>query len=74
MEHPVNNEPAAPNPNELLAVQIFQQLLQAGLIADDNQAGFVKNLSQGTLKDGDWKITLEQVLHTHPPTNETTET
>ena len=74
MEHPVNNEPAAPNPNELLAVQIFQQLRQAGLINDDDQATFIKNLGQGTLKEGNWKIALEQVLNAQSSANETSKT
>jgi len=64
MENHLTNNPPAPNPNEALAEQIFQKLLDAGLISADGQARFLKNLAQGALKESDWKVALEQVLNT----------
>ncbi len=74
MDNSETANPAARNSNELLAEQIFRQLLEAKLISNDGKAAFISGLGQGTLKEGNWKIALEQVLHTQPMSDETSET
>jgi len=44
MDNPITNNPAAQNPNTLLAEQIFRQLLEAKLISDDGKAAFITGL------------------------------
>ncbi len=72
MDNKITDNQPAPNPNEVLAAQIFQKLLDAGLVADDGQTQFTSALAQGNLRDSDWKVALEQVLNT--ATHETPET
>jgi len=62
MDNKITDNQPAPNPTEVLAAQIFQKLLDAGLIADDGQTQFTSALAQGTLRDSDWKVALEQIL------------
>jgi hypothetical protein len=73
MDNQINNQ-SVKNPNEVLAEQIFQKLFDEGLISNDGKSTFIRNLSQGNLGDGDWKVALEQVLNTKITTNETSKT
>ncbi len=74
MDHSITNNEVARNPDGLLAEQIYRQLLEAKLISGEGRAAFITSLGQGTLKEGNWKIALEQVLHTQPMPDETSET
>jgi hypothetical protein len=74
MEDQIKTNPTVKNPNEVLADIIFQKLLEAGLISEDGKSDFIKNLSQGQLKDGLWRITLEQNIKSKSSTDETSET
>lgn len=74
MDNSSITNPVALHPNELLAEQIFQQLLEAKLISYEGKAAFITGLGQGTLKESNWKIALEQVLHTQPMSDETSAT
>ena len=61
---------AAENPNGKLAALIFQQLKAEGLVTDDGKAAFIQNLAQGKLKEGSWKVALEQTIRSkqsNPP-------
>jgi hypothetical protein len=72
MDNQMTNDQPNKNPNEVLAEQIFQKLLDAGLVAEDGQTKFTNALAQGTLRDSDWKVALEQILFT--PAHETPKT
>jgi hypothetical protein len=62
------------NPNELLAESINKQLVKENLISASNTQ-LVSKLSNGSLKDGDWKIALEEVLNIkNSKTNQSNET
>lgn len=71
MDNQITPEQPTQNPNEILAEQIFQKLFDAGLISNDGKAAFIKNLGQGSLGDGNWRVALEQVLKSKPTSNET---
>lgn len=74
MDNQITPEQPTQNPNEVLAEQIFQKLVEAGLITDDGKVAFIKNLSQGKLGDSSWRVALEQILKSKPNTNETSKT
>lgn len=74
MENQITIDPTPKSPNEVLAEQIFQKLFDAGLISDDGKTAFIKNLGQGKLSDGDWRVALELVIKSKPHTNETPKT
>ena len=62
------------NPNEHLAESIKLQLVKENLISA-NDAKFTTKLSNGSLKDSDWKVALEEVLNAKTPkTKESDET
>jgi len=62
------------NPNEHLAESIKQQLVKENLILT-NDTQFIAKLSNGSLKDSDWKVALEEVLNAKTPkTKESDET
>jgi len=73
MENSVNTA-AAPTPSEILAEQIFQNLLAEGLIAEEDKTNFVKKMARGELRDSDWSVLLGQVLHTKTSDHETAQT
>jgi hypothetical protein len=50
------------NPNEILAEQISEKLLEKGLIDKSSEKIFMKGLSQGNYKESDWKTLLEEVI------------
>jgi hypothetical protein len=74
MENQITIDQTPKNPNEVLAEQIFQKLLDAGLISNDGKAAFIKNLGQGKLSDGNWRVALELVVKSKTHTNETPKT
>lgn len=51
-------KPASESPNILLAQRIARQLLEQGLIGADNMAFFVRRLSEGQLREADWRAVL----------------
>ncbi len=51
-------KPAPESPNTLLAQHIARQLLEQGLIGADNMAFFVRRLSEGQLREADWRAVL----------------
>ena len=71
MENQITIDQTPKNPNEVLAEQIFQKLFDAGLISDDGKTAFIKNLGQGKLADGNWRVALEHVVKSKPLPNET---
>jgi hypothetical protein len=73
MDNQITTEQPNKNPNVVLAEQIFQKLFDAELISDDGKALFIKNLGQGNLRDGNWRVALEQVSKSKPTSNETPE-
>jgi hypothetical protein len=50
------------NNNERLAAIIAEKLKENGLIREDN-ASLQSSLANGSLKEEDWKIALEEVLN-----------
>ena len=60
------------NPNELLAGQITKQLLHLKLIDSAAEKKFTQAIGQGTLRESDWKLYLEEALNKqNTPTDET---
>ncbi len=49
-------------PNEILAEQIAEKLLEEGLVDKSSEKKFIKGLSQGSYKESDWKTLLEEVI------------
>ena len=60
------------NPNEILAEQIAEKLLEEGLIDKSSEKKFIKGLSQGNYKESDWKTILEEVIHKPKPNSDET--
>jgi hypothetical protein len=58
-----------PNPNEQLADQISKELIEKGLIPQTSQKKIVQCITQGTMKDSDWKVFLEEIIN-KPKTNQ----
>jgi len=51
------------NINEILAAQIVEKLKAEKLI-NANDTKLVSKLSNGSMKDADWKIALEEIINT----------
>ncbi|MDO6435587.1 hypothetical protein Q4E93_33545 [Flavitalea sp. BT771] len=59
------------NPNELLAVQITKELLRLKLIDPAAEKKFTQAIGQGTLRESDWKLYLEEEVNKqNTPTDE----
>lgn len=63
----------ANNPNEILAEQIAEKLLEEGLIDKSSAKKFINGLSQGSYKESDWKTLLEEVIHKPKPNADETQ-
>ena len=50
---------APPSPSAALAQHIVQQLREKRLIAPHDPAQFARDLSEGKLRESDWKAVLE---------------
>lgn len=76
MDHSLNPDNNSPTPATVLAEQIFQQLVQEGLLSsEENQLPFVRKLAQGELRDSDWSVALNPSLQTQKTAeNENSET
>lgn len=60
-------------PSEKLADTIFEKLLEKNLVSEDGKADFIRKLSQGRIRESNWKVTLEQPIKSpsNPPNHET---
>jgi hypothetical protein len=68
MEHPINTHQNAPSPAEMLAEQIFQQLVRAGILSpDETPSTFVRKMAKGEMRDSDWSVALNPSLKTQKP-------
>ena len=63
---------SATNPNDQLAEQISKELVEKGLIPQSSQKKITQNIGQGTIKDSEWKVFLEEIINKpKTPPNET---
>lgn len=51
------------NPNEVLSEQITAQLLEKNLIDKSSEKKIMHAISQGTIRESDWKVFLEEVIN-----------
>jgi len=49
-------------PNQLLAEEIVTALKEAGILNESSAKSFEKRLSDGQIKESDWKVELETAL------------
>ena len=61
------------NPNDVLADQIAKKLIDDNLVDKSVEKKFIKGLSQGSLKESDWKTFLEEVINQPKPDSNETE-
>lgn len=74
MDHQMKNDIVTQTPNEALAAQIFQKLLDEGLVVPDDKADFIKKIARGEARDSDWSVALTRALQTNSSTDETSKT
>lgn len=51
------------NPNEVLSEQITAQLLEKNLIDKTSVKKITQAISQGTIRESEWKVFLEEVIN-----------
>lgn len=60
------------NPNQILSEKIIKELLQKGLISKASEKAVMQGISQGTIKEADWKTYLQATIaNTKTATDET---
>jgi len=60
-----------PNPNQTLSEQITKKLIEKGLVSKSSEKKIAQALNQGTMRESDWKVFLEEIINT--PKNESNE-
>lgn len=50
---------ATPSPNDLLAVQVADALMAAGLIKDSHRAELLSKLKSGGVRQDDWNLWVD---------------
>ena len=50
---------AAPSPNDLLAVEVADALVEAGLITDGHKAELLAKLKSGGVRQEDWNLWVD---------------
>lgn len=50
-------------PNQILSEQIVKQLLEKELIDKSSEKRIIQAISQGTIKESEWKVFLEENIH-----------
>ena len=53
----------SPSPSQTLSEQIAKELLAKGLLPAAAQKKFIQALSEGTLRESDWKVYLEENIN-----------
>lgn len=53
-----------PNPNQTLSEQITKKLIEKGLVSRSSEKKITQALNQGTMRESDWKVFLEEVINT----------
>jgi hypothetical protein len=51
------------NPNDQLAEQISKELVEKGLIPQASLKKITQSIGQGTIKDSEWKVFLEEIIN-----------
>lgn len=51
------------NPNQLLSEEITKELLDKSLIDKTSEKKIIQAISQGTMKESDWKVFLEEIIN-----------
>lgn len=62
-----------PNPNQVLSQEITKLLIEKGLIDKLAEKKISQAIAQGTIKESDWKVYLEEMLY-KPSTSSSDET
>jgi hypothetical protein len=57
---------STPNPNQLLAQEITKLLIEKGLIDKLAEKKISQAIAQGTIKESDWKVYLEEMIYKRP--------
>lgn len=69
MEKTTNNPSSSTSPGEHLAEQLFEKLLEEGLVTPCGKYVFIQQLAHGELKESHWRNALNQAVHPQSPSN-----